>query len=83
LLIKPGRTIDEVGQGAPRKRAAVGGEMTAKEIDAARDPADDGLGGMLLQPQRAEDCVHQPHGAAQLPSYWRQNQDVVHEADTE
>ncbi len=38
---------------------------------------------MLFEPQRAEDPVHQPHRAAQLPAGRREDENVVHEADVE
>ena len=35
LLIKPGRTVEEVGQGAHREGQAVGGKMASEEVEAA------------------------------------------------
>ena len=77
LLIKPGRTVAK-GQGAPRKREAVDGQVGADEIEPACDPAEEDLIGMLLQPKRPDDFVYEPDGAAQLPSCRCQNEQVVH-----
>ena len=54
--------------------------MVSGEIETARDPADEGLVGMLLRPQRAEACVDQADGPAQLLPGWRENRDIIHEA---
>jgi hypothetical protein len=53
----------------PDPRKAVGGMGISREIEAALDPADEGLAGMLLQPQDAEEA------SSSLPSW--ENQTLI------
>ena len=57
--------------------------MVAEKIKTARNPADEGLVGMLVQAQHAKDRVYRGHGVAQLPAGRRENQNVVHKANIE
>ena len=57
--------------------------MVAQKVEAALDPADEGLVGVLLQIERLQRLVDHLHRAAQLPAGRRENEDVVHEADVE
>jgi hypothetical protein len=80
LLVKPGCTFDEFldrGLGQPQPLAA---EAIAQEVEAMLDPANEGLVGVLLQPQRAEDFVDQPYGAAQFPAGRREDENVTRRA---
>ena len=48
LLVKPGRTLDELFDGCLGDRQPGSAEMTPEEIEPSLDPADEGLVGVLF-----------------------------------
>jgi len=84
LLLKPGLTR---GEPLPRlagyEADAFPVQPVAQELEALRGSPDEGLVGVLLQPQLGERLVHDTDGPPQLPARGREHQDVVHEAHEE